>query len=143
MFNRIMIALDLAHPESYAKSLPAAVEAARHEHAELHALAVLPDFGMTIVSGFFPKDFQEKARVHVRAELDRMLALDVPKEITLKAHVAIGHPAEEIIAAAVRLKADLIVMSSHPPDELRSLMVGSHAAKVVRHAPMSVLVIRN
>ncbi|MEO0363828.1 MAG: universal stress protein, partial [Pseudomonadota bacterium] len=31
---------------------------------------------------------------------------------------------------------------SHPPDELRSLLVGSHAEKVVRHATTPVLVVR-
>ena len=40
------------------------------------------------------------------------------------------------------IKADLIVMGSHRP-ELRDYLLGPNAARVVRHAPCSVVVVRS
>ena len=53
-----------------------------------------------------------------------------------------GHVHETILKVAKKLGADLIVMASHPPDDLRSFLVGSSAEKVVRHADVPVLVVR-
>ena len=53
-----------------------------------------------------------------------------------------GDPAEEIIAAAGRMHADMIVMGSRGLGRLRSAILGSVASAVLRSAPCPVLVIR-
>ena len=54
-----------------------------------------------------------------------------------------AHAGQEIILAkAGKLGCDLIVMASHPPDDLRTFLVGSYADKVVRHSEIPVLVVR-
>ena len=45
--------------------------------------------------------------------------------LTATAHYLVGHPGEEISAAAVRDKVDLIVMGSHGHSALRGLLFGS------------------
>lgn len=52
-----------------------------------------------------------------------------------------GKPATAILEAANYLDADLIIMASHQP-EFQDYLLGSTAARVVRHAQCSVLVIR-
>ena len=52
-----------------------------------------------------------------------------------------GRPAEEILAAAKETNADLIMLASHKPG-VQDYFIGSTAARVVRHSPISVLVSR-
>ena len=49
---------------------------------------------------------------------------------------------DEILAVADEIGADLIVMASHRP-ALRDYLLGPNAARVVRHAKQSVLVVRD
>jgi nucleotide-binding universal stress UspA family protein len=60
----------------------------------------------------------------------------------LHVDVMFGDPAEEIIAAATRLDADMIVMGSRGMGRLGSAILGSVASAVLRSAPCPVLVIR-
>jgi nucleotide-binding universal stress UspA family protein len=52
-----------------------------------------------------------------------------------------GTPAVVIASAAKKLKADLIVMSTHGRTGLSHLLLGSVAEKVVRTAPCPVLTV--
>ena len=56
-------------------------------------------------------------------------------------HVTQGTIYHEIIKAAQDVAADAIVVGAHRP-ALRDYLVGPNAARVVRHAPQSVIVIR-
>ena len=76
------------------------------------------------------------------AELAKLAADAVPAEIDAATGVAFGTVYEEILRAAERIGADLIVMGSHRP-ELKDYLLGSNAANVVRHARCSVLVVRD
>lgn len=53
-----------------------------------------------------------------------------------------GNPAEEIIRAASRLRADLVVLGSRGLTGFTRILLGSVSGKVARHAPCSVLVVR-
>jgi nucleotide-binding universal stress UspA family protein len=115
MFKEILLPIDLGDPGPSAKALATAVELGRGEGATLHLLAVLPGFGMSIVSQYFPENFEEKA---------------------------FGTIYEEILRVAKEIGCDLIVMASHRP-ELKDYLLGPNAARVVRHAGCSVLVVRD
>jgi nucleotide-binding universal stress UspA family protein len=53
-----------------------------------------------------------------------------------------GPPAAEIVKAARRWQADLIVIGSHGRRGIRRALIGSVAEAVVRQAPCPVLVVR-
>ncbi|SDZ91628.1 universal stress protein [Rubrimonas cliftonensis] len=142
MFANILLPVDLGHDSSWIRALPAAAELARRDGATLHLLAVAPDFGMTAVAGYFPAGFQQDAVARLNADLAAFAAANGPKDVATKAHVGLGHAAEQILAAASATKADLIVMASHAPDMVRSLLIGSVADRVVHASPVSVLVVR-
>jgi nucleotide-binding universal stress UspA family protein len=55
---------------------------------------------------------------------------------------AVGHPADSIVAAAEQGEFDMIVMGSRGLNAVERFMMGSTSARVVAHAPCSVLVVR-
>ena len=56
--------------------------------------------------------------------------------------IAEGTIYERIIHCAEKTSADLIIMGAHRP-ELKDYLLGPNAARVVRHAECSVLVVRD
>jgi nucleotide-binding universal stress UspA family protein len=142
MYKNILLTVDLTDPSSWRKALPAALELCRVEGATLHMLSVVPDFGMTVVAQYFPEEFQNKAVEQARQELQDLSAAQVPAGVKVKHVVAHGTIYEEIIDTAKTIDADLIVIASHRP-ELKDYLIGPNAARVVRHAERSVLVVRD
>lgn len=59
-----------------------------------------------------------------------------------KSEVVEGDPRLELIDAARRERADLLVVGSHGRTGLSKLLMGSVASHVVTHAPCSVLVVK-
>jgi universal stress protein F len=140
--TKILVPVDLAHEESWRRVLPEALEEARRRGAELHLLAVLPDFGTVLVADHFPPDFERTVLEKAESKLSELKAQNVPADIRCVEHMALGHAAEQILAWADKLDVDLIVLASHKPDALRTLFVGSIADKIVHNANHSVLVVR-
>jgi nucleotide-binding universal stress UspA family protein len=62
--------------------------------------------------------------------------------LDLHYHVPIGEPAPEILRVAAERRVDLIVMSSHGLTGVRKLFFGSTTERVLRRAPVPVLVTR-
>ncbi len=143
MFANILLAIDPNHPESWRTALPKAADEARQSGGRLHIVAVAPDFGMTIVRDYFPKDFERQALIRAKADLEAFVKANVPPDVEAQAHLAHGEVSDQILKTADALDVDLIVMAAHQPDELRTFLVGSHADRVARRARMSVLIVRD
>jgi len=140
MFNDVLCAVDLGDEHSWKKALPKAIEM-RGDSGNLHVLTVVPEFGLSIISQYFPDDFEETtltaAKDAVRAFIDK----NVPKEVPSRAIVAQGRAYEQILRIADEIGCDAIVMAAGNPD-LAQYLLGPNAARVVRHAKCSVLVVR-
>lgn len=141
MFDNVLLPIDLNHPASWEKALPLAVRLCGTE-GTLHILGIVHDLGAAMVASYLPAGFEQKALQQMKERLDKFCDEQVPEGTRVLAHVEHGHVPEHVLTAAEREHADLIVMASHPPDDLRSMLVGSYADKVVRHAPMPVMVVR-
>lgn len=141
MFKSILLPIDLSDQATWTKALPAAVTLAQHQDAVLHIATVVPDFGMSVVGSFFPEGFEEKAMHEVGEQLTAFINAHVPEGIEVHPHVLHGRVYDQIIEAADRAGADVIVMGSHRP-ELKDYLLGPNAARVVRHATQSVFVVR-
>jgi nucleotide-binding universal stress UspA family protein len=142
MYKTILLAIDLNDPSSWEKALQIAVEQAEAGGGKLHIVTVVPDFGMAIVGSFFPADYENKALDEADKALDKFVAEKVPGELEVAHSVGHGTIYKEILATAERVGADLIVMASHRPEQ-SDYLLGPNAARVVRHANCSVLVVRN
>lgn len=140
MPDTILLPIDLQHPESWEKALPAAREMAGAT-GTIHLLGIVLDIGSSMVATYLPKGFEVQMLEAMKDALNTFADQQMPGE-KVQTHVGHGHVAETILRSADKLGADLIVMASHKPDELRSVLISSHANAVVRHAPMSVLVVR-
>jgi len=141
VFRDILLPVDLGDDSSWIAALPAAIAQARAFGARLHLITVVPDFGMSIVGSFFPEGYEDKALAAAAERLHAFAADHVPEDVPVQHIVAHGTVYEEILAAAGRVGADLILMGSHRP-ALSDFLLGPNAARVVRHAPCSVLVVR-
>lgn len=65
----------------------------------------------------------------------------VPRELLEGSEVKVGVPWQTVCEAARRLEVDLVVIGSHGYAGVDHLL-GTTAAKIVNHAPCSVLVVR-
>ena len=142
VFKSILLPVDLASEASWKRPLKLAIELARIDGAKLHVISVLPDFGKSIVGSYFDKDFEGAALMDMSGQLKAWVTRNVPDGIEAKAHLAHGSIYDEIMRLADKLDCDAIVMAAHRP-ELRDYLLGPNAARVVRHAKQSVLVVRD
>lgn len=65
----------------------------------------------------------------------------VRRQVTATYLQPVGEPAAELVETARKLDADLVVLGRRSRS-LRRVVLGSVSAKVVRHAPCDVLVVR-
>jgi len=141
MYNNVLLTVDLNDESSWKKALPAAIEACKASSAVLAVVTVIPDFGLSAVGSYFPEDYQEKALAKADADLNAFVGEHVPSGIEVRINVGYGTVYEEILRIARKRGSDLIVIASHRP-ELKDYLLGPNAARVVRHADCSVLVVR-
>lgn len=141
MYKDILLCIDLDQESSWAKSLPIAIDACKTSGARLHIMTVIPNFGMSIVDQFFPKGFEKEVGEKMMQALKAWVKEHVPEGIKVQHIVGDGTVYEEILDVAKKIKCDLIIISSHRP-ELKDYLLGPNAARVVRHANCSVMVVR-
>lgn len=141
MYKSILVSIDLNHKSSWEKVLPQAVSLAKQYNSIIHIMSVIPDFGMPIVGQQFPENYSKMMIKEVSTSLNVLLNKEIPSKISWKAHICHGSIYKEILNAAKKLKCDLIVIASHRP-EMKDYLLGPNAARIVRHAPQSVFVVR-
>ncbi len=141
MYKELLLPVDLNSEASWEKALPTVLALAEKFDARLHVMTVVPDFGMAIVGTFFPKDFEKKALKQANEALHAWVKQRVPAGVIVQHVVAHGTVYEEVLRVAREIDADLIVMASHRP-ELKDYLLGPNAARIVRHADRSVMVVR-
>ena len=141
MHRNILLPIDLQHSESWERALPVAQHLAGAQ-ATIHLLGIVHDFGSSMVATFLPKGYEQQILQAMKERLDAFATQQMPDQSRVRIHVGHGHIAETIIKSARKVAADLIVMASPHPDELRSILVSRDVNAVVRHSPVSVLVVR-
>jgi len=142
MYKNILLSVDLNDESSWKKAMPTAVELCQATGASLRVLTVVPDFGMSIVDQYFPEGFEKEMAGKVMETLKGFVKDNVPDGVNVQHIVGEGTIYEVILKMARDTKADLIIITSHRP-ELKNYLLGPNAARVVRHADCSVLVVRD
>jgi len=141
MYKEILLAIDLEDESSWKKALPATIELCKISGARLHTLTVVPELGPSIVSGYFPEDYEARMIADASKRLGELMDAELPKGVKARPIVAQGTVYKIIIDTAEGIGADLIVLASHRP-ERSDYLLGPNAARVVRHSDSSVLVVR-
>lgn len=143
MYKDILFTVDLAHPEYEMRAVQTTVEYARAFGSTLHILTVVPDFGLSIVGSFFPEEHEKTSVAKADEELHAFTRKYIPPEIRHRHIVDHGAIYRIILHYAREIGCDLIVMSSGQKPDLEDYLLGPNAARVVRHAKCSVLVVRD
>ncbi|SPJ23817.1 universal stress protein [Palleronia abyssalis] len=139
MTQTVLLPIDLAVPATWDKSLPRALNLA--DGGTLHVITVIPNFGMSMVGSYFDEGFIKQALHDVGAQLGDWIRANIPDAQDVHPHVTHGRIYDEIIRAASKLDVDVIVLGA-PRTDLAEYLLGPNAARVVRHAPQSVFVVR-
>ncbi|KAA5603512.1 universal stress protein [Roseospira marina] len=142
MFKRILVSVDLDAPFDWDKTFPTAADLARQWGASLDVMTVVPDFGMSMVSQFFPTGYEKKMATMVMDRLREQVDSRLPEGMTASHLVGEGNVYEAVLQMVGERKIDLVVIGAHRP-ELSDYLLGPNAARVVRHAHCSVLVVRH
>lgn len=140
MARVVLLPIDLSDTDTQTSTLAEAL-ALLGSDGVLHVVSVLPDFGMAQVSGFFRKDFEKEALAAFGRALTEWVETHVPDAVEVHPHVLHGTIYDEILRAADKLEANVIVMGSHRP-AFKDYLLGPNAARVMRHARCSVYVVR-
>lgn len=140
MFEKILLPVDLAEPGMIHPAIDAALELASSARSELRLVNVQPKAAIGIL-GYIAADLEDQVRKAAEHDLEILAGrLPLPAERVSHA-VRFGPIYHEALEEARAWGADLIVICSHRPD-MASYLLGSNAQSIVRHAAVSVLVLR-
>ena len=140
MFKTILVALDLEHSDHNRKILGVAKEIADASGADVHLLTVVAA-APAIISQYLHENYEQMASGEAKKELAALESQLGLKAGKVSSSIRFGTVYDEVIAEAQHVQADLIITGSHKPN-VADYLIGSNAARVVRHATCSVLVIR-
>lgn len=139
--KRILVPIDFSAPSL--KALDEAVEFSRPYNAELILMFVV-ERGYYESSVLVPDSgaiLQHQADA-AQDKLEEICASLRTRGINCRAVVEAGVAYEAIVDAAKRVKASLIVISTHGRTGLAHVLIGSVAERVVQHSSCPVLTIR-
>src|SRR5262247_2089017 len=109
MFNKILLAYNGSREGKSA--LLACAEIASFAKSETHLLAVagMPS-SMFLTEGFLPEELLEEEKKRAQEILNEGINQLKQRGFTVKGHLAVGEPVEEICRLATELKCDVIVV---------------------------------
>lgn len=143
MSNAILCAIDINQPNRAANILRTAAKLADMDGAQLDIITVIPDFGTSLVSGFFNESQQKSILVEAKKELKEQVSEVLGDTNTKMRHIVMaGNSYQEILKVADKAKSTLIVVGGAQKPDFSDYLIGPTAARVTRHAKCSVYVVR-
>ncbi len=137
MYKKIIVPIDVANSEKAQSMLRVAAKLA-DDSASIVVLGVveaIPNY----VAAHIPGGYEHKGEEYATEQLQGIVKESgLPLEIVVR----VGHPSQGILDEAEKQHADAIVVASHRPG-LTQYFLGSTAARVVRHATCTVVVMRD
>lgn len=144
---RVLVPVDVEDARSWTNVLPLMRQYAKGNDVEVSVVTVVPELGTVIAqaaqaapfTSFVPSELKDKAIALAEERLKEIVDTDEFGEI--RHIVRSGSIYSEVLQTAEDISANLIVVMSHIPD-FGDYLLGPNAAKIVRHAKCSVLVVR-
>lgn len=135
MYSNIIVplAFDEDHNPDTALNVARTLAAPGARVTLVHVTADVPGFALS----YMPEGYGAELKRTLQNEVDK-LANEFENGAGV---IRQGQAANEILDLASEVGADCIVIASHRPG-LGDYLIGSTAARVVRHAPCSVMVLR-
>jgi len=136
MYKTILVPIDMSHVAEGKANIDLAAQhaAAGADIILLNVVEEIPNWAaVELPTGLIDKSLE--------ASQSELKAIAAAAGMKVGVEVRAGHSYNTILDVAEEKSADLIIIASHRPG-LRDYFLGSTAAKVVRHANCSVLVVR-
>ena len=135
MYKTIIVPIDIGQMERAESMIDSARQLGPEANIILaNAVETLPSHIMAEI----PVDMIDDAKERAQEKLNGLIEAAGPKA---SVKMLEGHAASAILDLAEDVKADVIVIASHKPG-WQDYLIGSTAARVVRHAKCAVFVIR-
>jgi len=136
MYKTILVPIDMGHVVEGKSTIDMAIDHATEDSKIilLNVIEEVPNWAAIQL----PTDIIEKS---VKAVRDELKAIANASGRKMEVEIRSGHSYNTILDVAKEKDVDLIIVASHRPG-LQDIFLGSTAAKVVRHAKCSVLVVR-
>jgi nucleotide-binding universal stress UspA family protein len=148
MVSKILVPTDGS--ETAQKAVKYAVNLATQLKASIIVLSIIDNRAIvsyTVASGIAPTGVVEPVENYLRQtaqeHVEEIVRLCDECGVKSEAVIASGHPLEEIVKAATKMEADLIVMGSHGRSALAATVLGSVAYGVIhKETEVPVLIVR-
>ena len=139
-FKTILVATDFS--ETSARAVDLAIDLARQYDAQL-VITHCFEIPAYVYAGMAqtPVDVLGPIEAFARSELDRAVARAHEQHPGTRGELRSGSPADQIVTAALRERADLVVMGTHGRRGFAHLFLGSVAERVVRTSAVPVLTV--
>ncbi len=136
MYSTILVPIDMAHVAEGKTNIDLAAQhaAAGAKIILLNVVEDIPNWAAVELPAGLLDQSMESAQ-------NELKAIATAAGMKMEVEVRTGHSYNTILEVAKEKNADLIIIASHRPG-LQDYFLGSTAAKVVRHATCSVLVVR-
>lgn len=140
-FERIFVAIDDSEPSDAAVATVLNLPAEDRRHVTFTSVAD-PERVIGSRGYFHYATIRRALRERAQCIVDQALDSARTRHVDAQARVIEGTTDDAILAAAIEDNADLLVMGSHGRRGLQRFFLGSVAERIVRSAPVPVLVVR-
>ena len=141
MFKKILVPIDIDYPNTAAAVYKRAAEIGKLSQAEIRLVSVMPGFGMPIVATYISDEMRKEVTDRFETSLKKFINDHCAEPVSYT--VRTGKNWEEIIKAANKWEADLIVVFHNRKREINEAFSKSCSQRVVDNANCSVLRLRN
>jgi len=141
--TRILLPIDFS--ASSQAALEMAADLAKHFHAELHLVNVIPIFPTTTLPDVIPEgEFIQEARTFTEQHLAKCHAALAARGVKSTSSAEVGNDiAGSIMEVVEREHIDMVVISTHGISGWQPLVFGSIAEKVVKLVQCPLLLLRS
>jgi nucleotide-binding universal stress UspA family protein len=138
MINTILVGYDAS--EAAVRALTFAAGLARTFCSSMHVLAVVrpPEFGGAVET----EAVIEQSRQHYQNVLRGIQSKHAHEPFKTHVHIAVGHPAEQLVRFAEAHQIDHIVVGHRGHTLFERWLIGSVARQVIAYAHCAVTVVR-
>lgn len=137
--KRILVAHDGSSISE--KALKKALEIGEKFNSHVTVISIVPELYLTELTEMDRMRILETLTAETEKMMEK-LKTKTRKTRPIKTVVRQGDPAEEVIDAAKKMKADVIITGSHGRHGAQRFLLGSVSSKIVDHAECSVLVVK-
>lgn len=141
MTDHVLCAVDLSYEDDARAMVQEAARIAGCSDAALSVMTVIPDYGSSWVGSFFKEGTLREAANRASDRLHAVVSEALPGHGKIQHIVQIGSIYDKVLETVGEVTADLVVVGAHKPD-LVDRLVGPNASHIVRHCPVSVMVVR-